>query len=189
MKTLLILFIIFIYIFLFYNNNEFVYIEDNFEGTRYLVQKSTKEESMKILTEITKRLYRLRSYLIENINNNLEFKPYIDRLQKGFNNTRTTIMENSSTSDNTSYNINKGEELVFCLKSKKTGKFHDINLLMYVAIHEIAHIACPVIGHGELYQKIFKFFIDMAEKINIYKRVNYNEKPTEYCDMMLTTSV
>ena len=31
---------------------------------------------MKILTEITKRLYRLRSYLIENINNNLEFKPY-----------------------------------------------------------------------------------------------------------------
>ena len=76
MKTLLILFIIFIYIFLFYNNNEFVYIEDNFEGTRYLVQKNTKEESMKILTEITKRLYRLRSYLIENINNNLEFKPY-----------------------------------------------------------------------------------------------------------------
>ena len=56
-----------------------------------------------------------------NGNNNLEFKPYIDRLQKGFNNTRTTIMENSSTSDNTSYNLNKGEELVFCLKSKKTG--------------------------------------------------------------------
>jgi predicted metal-dependent hydrolase len=186
MKLLLILFIIFIYIFLFYNNDEFVYIEDNFEGTRYLVQKNTKEDSLKILTEITKRLYSLRNYLVNNISIYPQFKEYILRLKKGFNHNRTTIMENSIKSETTSYNINKGEEIVFCLKSKKTGKIHDINLLTYVAIHEIAHIACPDIGHGDNFQYIFKFFIDKAIELKLYSYVDYNKNPTEYCGMMIT---
>ena len=59
-----------------------------------------------------------------------------------------SIIFRESTDDSkfTSYSINKGEEIVFCLRCKKTNQLHNINELMYVAIHEISHVACPEIG-------------------------------------------
>ena len=89
----------------------------------------------------------------------------------------------------TSYSVNKGEELSVCLKSKTTGELHDINLLMYVIIHEMSHFACPEIGHGDLFQKIFKKFIDISIKIGIYNYDDYSTKPIEYCGMILSSSV
>lgn len=190
-ETLLIIFLIFlIYIFLFFNNNQMVYIENNEYGTRFLVQDTKyKFKSSKILSQLTINLYKLRNFLVKEKENNQEFKQYIELLEEGFNNNRTTIHEGLSNSNLTSYSVNKGEELVFCLKSKKTGKYHDINLLMYVAIHELAHIACPEIGHGSLYTKIFKFLAQQAVKLKLYKYVDYYKKPEEYCGMILSSTV
>jgi len=89
----------------------------------------------------------------------------------------------------TSYSVNKGEELSFCLRSKKTGELHDINLLTYVGIHEISHIACPEIGHGDLFKKIFRMFALEGVNIGIYKKVDYSEIPIEYCGMILSSSI
>ena len=99
------------------------------------------------------------------------------------------VRENEGGNDLTSYSVNKGEELSFCLKSKKTGELHEINLLMYVALHEMAHIACPEIGHGELFKKIFKFLTEQAIEIGIYKYDDYETKPVEYCGMMLSSNI
>ena len=65
-ETLLIItLIILIYIFLFYNNNKLVYIENSNFGTRFLVQNNKdKFKSSKILSELTKKLYILRNYLV-----------------------------------------------------------------------------------------------------------------------------
>ena len=65
-ETLLIIFLIFlIYIFLFFNNNKMVYIENNDYGTRFLVQDTNdKFKSSKILSKLTKNLYKLRNYLV-----------------------------------------------------------------------------------------------------------------------------
>ena len=60
---------------------------------------------------------------------------------------------------------------------------------MYVAIHEMAHIACPEIGHGELFKKIFRKLAEEAINIGIYKKVNFSEVPTEYCGMILSSSI
>jgi hypothetical protein len=60
---------------------------------------------------------------------------------------------------------------------------------MYVIIHEMAHFACPEIGHGPLFQKIFKKFTEIAIKLNIYNYDNYNTKPVEYCGMILSSTV
>ena len=81
--------------------------------------------------------------------------PVLNQFNENFNPNRTKIYETSLTSNYTSYSINKGEELSFCLRSKSTGKLHDINLLMYVAVHELAHTACPETGHTPLFNKIF----------------------------------
>ena len=190
-ETLLIIFLIFlIYIFLFFNNNKMVYIENNDYVTRFLVQDTKdKFKSSKILSKFTKNLYKLRNHLAKEKNKYPEFKEYIELLQEGFNNNRTTIHEGLANSNLTSYSVNKGEELVFCLKSKKTGKYHDHNLLMYVAIHELAHIACPEIGHGPLYTKIFKFLAQQAVKLDLYKYDDYYKNPVEYCGMILSSTV
>ena len=76
-----------------------------------------------------------------------------------------------------------------CLNIRKTGELHDINLFMYVIIHEMAHFACPEIGHGPLFQKIFKKFIEESINIGIYQYTDYNKYPQEYCGLILNSSI
>lgn len=189
-SLLIIILLIFIYIFLFYNHNQLVFVENEKEGTRYLVQNdNNKFESSKLLVKLTKRMYKLRNHLVKNIDKYPGYEKYINLLKKGFNNNRTTISESSPYSNLTSYSVNKGEELVFCLKSKETGKLHKINLLMYVAVHEMAHIGCPEIGHGPLFQKVFRFFTEEAIKLKLYSKEEYDSNPVEYCGMILSSSI
>jgi predicted metal-dependent hydrolase len=116
-------------------------------------------------------------------------KQYIIQLNENLNKDRTLIYENDPNSDLTSFSVNKGEEIALCLKSKKTGLLHKLNLMMYVTIHEMAHIACPEIGHGELFKKIFKFLCEQSIIINIYSNDDYEKNPVEYCGMMLSSSI
>jgi predicted metal-dependent hydrolase len=182
--------VIFIYIFLFHNKKNVVLItgKDNF--TKYLVyDDDKKKESAVLLEQVTENMFKLKTYLYSNKNNFVEFKDYIKQLHRNLNKDRTLIYENDPKSDLTSFSVNKGEEIAFCLKSKKTGDIHDVNLIMYVALHEMAHIACPEIGHGELFKKIFKFLTEQAIELGIYKYDDYDSKPVEYCGMMLSSNI
>ena len=148
-----------------------------------------KEQSAKLLSELINRMYRLKKYVVDNKDKYPEYREYIDQFNVNFTKRRTKIYETSLNSEYTSYSINKGEELVFCIRSKSTGKLHDINLLMYVAVHELAHTACPETGHTPLFNKIFKFLLEIAIEIGLYTKVNYAKNPVEYCGMKLYTSI
>ena len=183
--------IIVIYIFFFLNKKNFITIESN-TGTKYMVyDDNLNKDKANLLAVIVKNMCLLKNHLIKNIESDdiKEFSIYIKQLDKNFNENRTSIYETDPNSDLTSYSVNKGEELSFCLTSKKTNQLHDINLLMYVAIHELSHIACPEIGHGALFKKIFKKFIDVSIELNIYNKVDYNQYPVEYCGMNLNSSI
>lgn len=182
--------IILIYIFFFKNDVELKKVDVN--GQKVLVRKTEDyEDSAILLAELIKRMYLLRDYLVENKNNELfsEFKEYITLLEKNFNRNRTVIYENNLNSDLTSYNVNKGEQLVFCLRCKKTKNLHHVNLLVYVAVHEMAHSGCPELGHTPLFNRIFHFFLNEAIKIKIYKYENYQTNPVMYCGMKLNTNI
>jgi hypothetical protein len=181
--------IIFIYFFLFINRNNLIYVESN-TGTKFLVHKDNlKNEKANLLGKIVENMFILKNHMIKNINNFTSFEPYIKQLKENLSESRTVVYETDPESNLTSFSVNKGEELSFCLKSKKSNQLHDINLLMYVAIHEMAHIACPEIGHGDLFKKIFRKLAEEAIKIGIYKKVNFSEIPTEYCGMILSSSI
>ena len=181
--------IIFIYFFLFINRNNLIYVESN-SGTKFLVHKDNlKNDKANLLGKIVENMFILKNHMIKNINNFKSFKPYIKQLQNNLSETNTVVYETDPKSNLTSYSVNKGEELSFCLKSKKSGELHDINLLMYVAIHEMAHVACPEIGHGELFKKIFRKLAEEAIKIGVYKKVNFSDNPIEYCGMILSSSI
>jgi translation elongation factor EF-Ts len=189
-ETILIsLIIIFIYIFLFLNKNDVIYIETN-TGTKFLVQNNEfKDVSAKLLSQIVENMYKIKNHLNTKIDKFPDYTEYIKLLDKNFNESRTVIYETDPKSDLTSYSVNKGEELSFCLKSKKDNNFHDINLLMYVAIHEMGHMACPEIGHGDLFKHVFKFITEQAIAIGVYNKIDYSQSPVEYCGMVLSSSI
>jgi hypothetical protein len=165
-------------------------VEEEDTGMKLMVYNDkNKKASAGLLSDIIIRMFKLRNNLIKDKEKYPEYKKYIELLERNFNESRTQIYENDPTSDLTSFSVNKGEEVAFCLKSKKTGDLHEINLLIYVAIHEMAHMACPEIGHGDLFKKIFKFLTLRSIEMKLYEKEDYNQNPVEYCGMILSSSI
>lgn len=82
------------------------------------------------------------------------------------------------------YTNNKGQALYICLKNTKSNQFHDINLLMFVALHEISHISTNVRQHPKEFWEVFKFILHESVHCNIYKPVHYHVNPNQYCNGM-----
>ena len=107
------------------------------------------------------------------------------RLKKKFN--ANNIEESESGSKFTSFSVNKGEKIVFCIRSKdKFANLEDENLIMFVALHELAHIMTISIGHTEEFWNNFRFLLKESIKLGIYKRHNFKQKPEKYCGTMIT---
>lgn len=165
-------------------------IENQDNGMKLMVvNDKNKRNSADLLSQIIIKMFKLRNTLVKDKDKYPEMKEYIELLGKNFNDERTKIYENDPTSDLTSFSVNKGEEVAFCLKSKKSGELHKENLLIYVAIHEMAHMGCPEIGHGELFKKVFRFLTLRAIDMNLYEKEDYNSNPVEYCGMILSSSI
>jgi len=189
-ETILIaIIVIIIYLFLFHNKKNVVLIEGR-DKNKYLVYNDIKKnDSALLLSDVVNNMFILRDYLYQNIDKYSEFEQYIRQLHVNLHKDRSLIYENDPESKLTSFSVNKGEEIAFCLRSKKSNELHQLNLIMYVALHEMAHIACPEIGHGQLFKKIFKFLTNIAIELKLYKLDNYESNPVEYCGMMLSSNI
>jgi len=65
-----------------------------------------------------------------------------------------------------SYTINK-KKIYLCLKDDK-GDYYDMNMLIYVAIHELSHVLCDEIGHTPKFHQIFQENLEKAIQLGIY---------------------
>lgn len=194
-ETIFIIFLLcFIFIFKYLYYNEVCYVK-SFDKNSYLVRNlPDKKDAANMLADIRSQLLNFIDYLVNLVekkltddNELIENYKYIKMIQKRLPNS--VIKESSAKSEFTSYSVNKGEELVFCLRSKKTNKLHDINEIMYVAIHEVAHIGCPEIGHTQLFKKINIFLLEQSVKKGLYKYLNYKKTQPEYCGITLTSNI
>lgn len=177
----------FLFIFKYLYNNEVCFVE-TFDSNSYLVRNvPDKNEAAKMLATIRSDLIKFINKLVIRVEKDDEFYPYIKMIQKKL--PKSIIKESSANSEYTSYSINKGDELVFCLRSKYTNKLHDINEIMYVAVHEIAHIGCPEIGHTLLFKKINKYLLEEAVVEKIYRYNNYRKDNMEYCGIILSSNI
>lgn len=91
----------------------------------------------------------------------------------------------------TSYVEDKGKEIGYCLKANNgKGRLEDINTMMYVSIHELTHIYLYDINqHPQEFFVNFKFLLQQAVDIGLYKPVDYGKTPIKYCGMTLTSNV
>ena len=183
-------FIIMLFIFLialkmYYDSDEFNLrcIVSTIDGKKYCVrERNNIQNASNLLARTTEKL----EYLVENVGQRYPDRENVQKLVKNFN--PTTIKETLPTSEYTAYSENKGEKIAFCLNKKKTDNDNliDSNTLMFVAIHEIAHIMTTSVGHTEEFWNNFKFLLENAVELKIYTPVDYKKEPEGYCGMDIT---
>lgn len=65
-----------------------------------------------------------------------------------------------------SYTLNK--EIIHLCIYDANGKYYDNNMLIYVALHEVAHVLCDEIGHTDKFYRIHEELIQKATEQGIF---------------------
>lgn len=94
------------------------------------------------------------------------------------------IAENSprDPSGDTSYTVDKGAVLALCLRGKGPDTpLHPINLLMFVALHELTHIAVTVFDHPPEFWVAFKWLLGEAADAGVYRPDDFRSRPQTFC--------
>ena len=171
------------------------YVKSDIDNKFYIVRDlHDKQIACNMIASIKKNIIILINYISQHKND--KYKDYntnIERLENRIYNVN--ISENPNKNKDTSYSINKGDELVLCLRSKSSlDTFHTNNLIFYVVLHEISHIASPFYepsfnGHGPQFKRVFGFLTEVAIELNLYNKIDFNKKSEEYCGMYITDSI
>jgi len=158
-------------------------IVSSVDGNKYCVRDREKiQESADLLATTTVKCKELVDYMY----NKYPDKENVQRLKNGFNPKK--VMETLPNSEYTAYSENKGEKIAFCLNPKKNkdlNKLIDEHTLMFVAIHELSHVATKSVGHKTEFWDNFKFLLENAKDAGIHDPVNYKKKPAQYCSMTI----
>jgi len=158
------------------------YVLSSTDNKTYLVGRGTNSlANSNILAELNAKI----SLLIQRIK--------FTRNKKFVTNTRLlisrykpdNITENIFTSDAVAFTVNKGDEVSFCLKTGNNNVFYDINTLVFVAIHELAHIGSENMGHTKEFVDFFIFLLHEAISVGIYTYIDYSKYPVNYCGMLI----
>jgi len=155
------------------------------DGNKYCVREREKlQEAADLLASITEKCKKLVEYVGEKYPN----QDNVKRLVDGFHPQK--VVETLPTSKFTAYSENKGEKLAFCLNKTREGENNmiDEHTLMFVAIHELSHVATKSIGHKNEFWENFKFLLECAKEAGIHNPTDYKEKPKEYCGMKIKDS-
>mgnify|MGYP006074908023 CR=1 FL=1 len=183
-------FIVFILIVFYVKNQYYAEVEivySKIDNRPYVVKSlPNKQKAADLLAKMNRRLILLVEHMQKN---DSKFdQTDVDRLATNFN--PDNISEGTDKSNYTSYSINKGEKIIFCLRSRDgMNKLIDLNTIMYVAIHELGHLMTEEIGHPPVFWKNFRILLKEAVELGLYKKVNYAEKPVKYCGINIKSNV
>ena len=182
-----------------YTYSEIQYITSDIDGKTYMIRRghnhsdSFYKESANTLATINQRMEKLIDNLEKNYSNDLSKNYFIKKLRENYN--PYNISEAAVDKRYTTYTVDK-QNMHICLRTRNAEeKVYDMNTLMYVVLHESAHLAnytsdgIAVIGHGESFKMIFRFLIEQSIKIGIYNYVDYTNIPQEYCGIMISSQI
>jgi len=129
-----------------------------FSLASYLVYKQVREHHLQDDPVLLELKETLRPFFKSD-------RYWSEPLQK-LNNIEDFMEEIKLFRGNKSYTINK-EKVFICLKDPDQ-KYYNKNMLMFVLLHELAHVLCDEIGHTDKFHEIFDALILEASKDGIY---------------------
>jgi len=165
-------------------SNEVTSVKSSVDGSEYLVRnRDDKQEAADMLAKIRQKLENLIRSMKEKYPNDAA----VLRMSSKFN--ADNISESGKSSQYTSYSVNKGEKIVFCIRQKDDNEtFVDMNTMTFVSIHELAHVMSKSVGHTDEFWKNFKILLNEAVNMGIYNKEDYRDNPKEYCGIKVTDS-
>lgn len=115
-------------------------------------------------------------------------KPQVKQLSRNFDAEAHRLGEATPEDEFTSFSVNKGEAVHFCLRQREGGdeSLVDENIVTFVALHEMGHIITKSVGHGPDFWNNFAWLLQEAERIGIYSPQNFHAHPVSYCGMKIT---
>ena len=63
-----------------------------------------------------------------------------------------------------------------------------LNTMLFVSIHELAHLMTKSIGHNEEFWSNMRFLLKEAIKAGIYEQEDYMKNPVDYCGTVINDS-
>ena len=160
----------------------------------FLVQNN-KEEPEWISREVAERLSRLSSKIDELVLNmkNTQYpsKEVSNRLYNRWEKIRSNpkgLRETSLGETSAAYTVNKNQEMRICVRGKNGNKFEDENTMMFVCLHECAHVMSESFGHNKEFRENFAHITRRAIDLKLYKYEDFSKNNKDYCNTLITNS-
>jgi len=170
-------------------NSQFplVDVKSSEDGRTYRVRDmSDKQEAANLLARVRRKI----SSLYESLRSKFPNKPQIRQWIQNFEPSAERFMESTPDAEHTSYSVNKGEKIHLCLRQREgeNETLVDENIMTFVALHEMAHVITPTLGHGPDFWNNFGWLLKQAEAQGIYKYQDFKAHPVSYCGLHITDS-
>lgn len=160
-------------------------VRSNVDGKVYKVRDlPDKQKAADLLAKMRLRLTEFMAVLVKRYPS----KPQVLRLQQNFIPDPKRFFESTPEAEHTSYSVNKGEEIHLCLRNRggPDESVVDEDVMMFVAIHEMAHTLTKSIGHDTEFWNNFGWLLREAESNNLYTPRNFRAHPVMYCGVKIT---
>jgi len=187
--------------FYFFSRFDIIHLDSKTYKIEKNVTPTRRSQSLITLTNIRTQLDKL----VESIVMSYPTDPKIARMKERFSNTilqeanpkeeserfkdtETMLLASDGKKLQTSYTINKGDVMVLCIRNVD-GNLVDMNTLMYVAIHELAHILSSSLNHTPEFWQNMKLLKNHAVKIKLYIDRDYKTNPVPYCGIPIDSNI
>jgi hypothetical protein len=81
-------------------------------------------------------------------------------------------------------NVNKGEVISVCMLNKQ-GRLNARNDIVWVLLHELAHVMTSAYRHDDEFWKHNKFLVEEAVQRKVYTFTRYEDHPKNFCGSVL----
>lgn len=162
-------------------------VQSKVDGRTYRVRDMPdKQAAADLLARVRQKLANLYSYLQQTFPN----KPQVKQLIQNFTPEPSRFWEATPDAEHTSYSVNKGEKVHLCLRQREGSNesLVDENVMVFVGLHEMAHVITPSLGHGPDFWNNFGWLLKQAEKTGIYHYQDFKSHPVSYCGLHITDS-
>lgn len=160
-------------------------VKSSIDGELYTVRDMPdKQNAADTMAKVRLKMNKLKLHLESTVPD----KPQVQQLTRNFEANPNRFKEATPDAEHTSYSVNKGEEVHFCLRQREGGDESLVNedIITFVAIHEMGHMITKTIGHGADFWNNFAWLLQEAEKIGVYTHRDFRAHPVSYCGMKIT---
>jgi hypothetical protein len=110
--------------------------------------------------------------------------PKFNRIRRRWNGKLFETSSEDHPDDALAYSIDKGAAIHICVLDEN-GNVAETNAMVFVAIHELAHVAEKLYGHGPSFYETMRYLLEIADGLGVYSYENHETSFVSLCGRRL----